>query len=304
MADIQCEYCGKPITGKYLIVDGKSYHEVCFREHVQIRCDYCDKPIDGQHNVMDGKHYHIECYRDHILAKCDICGEPLIGEYYNDYWGNAFHAFHRQELHECNSCGRLICESLTGGGFSLNDGRYICSLCNESSVEDTYVVETSLSYVRDLLAYHGIDGLPREIPISLVNKTTLRSISKTYSDAMQGFTDHSAQTRNGEIISRNSHIYILTGLPLIMFRAVLAHELMHIYLFENDLDLRSDIREGFCNLGSELVYQADNSRYSKFRLSSMMADRDPDYGLGYQKMSKLLDDRGWGYLLENLATIR
>lgn len=304
LADIHCDYCGKPISGQYLIVDGKFYHETCYRDHIQLRCDYCSKPINGEHNVLDGKHYHKECYRDHIVAKCDICGEPLTGKYYTDFWGNAFHKRHAQELHECSSCGRLICESLTGGGFTLDDGRYICSRCNETSVEDEWMVTSSLDYVKRLLAYHGIDGLPSEIPISLVGKGTLRTVSRGYSDATQGFTDHNARTRNGEIISRSSHIYILSDLPLIMFRAVLAHELMHIYLFEHDLDLRPDIREGFCNLGSEIVYQADNSRFSKFRLSSMMSDQDPNYGLGYRKMSKLLNERGWDYLLENLATIR
>jgi len=303
-AQISCDYCSKEISKTYVIVDGKTYHENCYRDNLQLRCDYCGRLIEGQHNVIDDKHYHPACYLEHIVKKCDICGEALIGKYYTDYWGNSYHVRHSAEMHECHSCGRLICEELTEGGYSLDDGRYICSLCNESAVTDEYSIESSLHYVRGLLSYQGIDGLPDEIPISLVDKQTLRNISKSYSDAMQGFTDHSAQSRNGEIISQSNHIYILSDLPLIMFRAVLAHELMHIYLFEHGLDPPSHIREGFCNLGSEHVYQNDNSKYSKFRLANMAANNDPDYGVGYRKMSKLLYERGWDYLLQNIRSIR
>jgi hypothetical protein len=120
---------------------------------------------------------------------------------------------------------------------------------------------------------------------------------------MQGFTDHNTKSRNGKIISSSSHIYILTNLPRTLFRAVLAHELLHVYLFQNDLDLRSDIREGFCNLGSELVYENDRSEFAKFRLANMKASLDPDYGVGYRKMSTLLYKKGWYQLLETLAII-
>lgn len=303
-AQQKCDHCGEEITGKYVISDGKSYHEDCYENHIQPRCDYCKEPIDGKYNIIGDKRYHPECYLNHVIPKCDICDEPLDSRYYTDFWGNSFHATHSEQLPKCFSCGRLICVSLTDGGYTLNDGRHLCSLCYQTAVSDDFLLESSLNYVIKLFASNGIRGLPDDIPISLVDQDGLKKISKSYSDAMQGFTDQSAQSRNGQIISRKSHIYILSDLPLIMFRAVLAHELLHVYLFENDLDLRSDIREGFCNLGSELVYQDDNSEYSKFRLAQMMESQDPDYGVGYRKMSKHLYQKGWMYLLDILETIR
>ena len=155
-----------------------------------------------------------------------------------------------------------------------------------------------------LLESKGIYNLPADIPITLVNQERLKQLATSYSDAMHGFTDHNMQTRNGRVVSKNSHIYILSHLPLTMFRAILAHELMHVYLFERDLDLRSDIREGFCNLGAALVYRDSRSEYAKFRLLNMEQSQDPDYGYGYRKMSAELDRWGWRYLLESLGSIR
>ena len=87
----------------------------------------------------------------------------------------------------------------------------------------------------------------------------------------------------------------------IIFNAVLAHELLHVYLFQNQLThLDSDVREGFCNLGSNLIYEHYNTELSKYRMLNMNENKDPDYGLGYRKMKKLLDIEGWKRLLSRL----
>ncbi|NQV51516.1 MAG: protein DA1 [Candidatus Marinimicrobia bacterium] len=299
-AQSKCSYCSKPITGTYLTSDGKAYHEDCYRDHIQPRCDYCKKPIDGPYNLLDGKKYHSSCYRDHILAKCDICDTPIEGIYVTDFWNNSFHKYHTEDLHECFTCGRLICQNLTFGGYILEDGRNLCGICNETAVTDDFLLEASLTYVTRLLNYNGIYGIPKDIPVTLVDANTLKRLAHSQSDAMHGFTDQNIQTLSGKVISKKSHIYILSHLPLLMFRAVLAHELLHVYLFESNLDLKPDMREGFCNLGSEMVYLNDNSEYARFRLTNMKASKDPDYGIGYQKMSKLLEKWGWTYLLGTL----
>ncbi len=303
-AELKCGYCEKTITGNYLTSEGKSYHEDCYREHIQPHCEHCSELIYDAYNILDGKKYHPECYTNHIIPKCDICEGPLTGTYIDDFWGNSYHASHNSELPECHSCGRLICENLTRGGFKLSDGRHVCSICNETAVEGDFLLESSLDHVKRLLESNEIDGLPEDIPITLVDSHTLKKLSKIYSDSVHGFTDHSMQTRNGRVVSRESHIYILSHLPLTMFRAVLAHELLHVYLFEHDLDLRSDIREGFCNLGSEMVYEYSRSEYARFQLRNMQESQDPDYGIGYRKMSRELDKKGWRYLLETLDSIR
>lgn len=301
--ELKCDYCNKAIQGSYVGADSKNYHEGCYRGYVQPKCAHCGELIEGQYNLSNDKMYHLNCFTHNILPKCTVCNGPLEGTYFTDYWENSFHASHSSELPECGTCGRLICDELTGGGFELADGRYLCGICNETAVDNDFLLGASMTYVRRLLEINGIDNLPMDIPISLVDQRQLKKLSMSYSEAMHGFTENNIQTRNGRVISTDSHIYILSHLPLTMFRAVLAHELLHVYLFENDLELRSDIREGFCNLGSELVYKDIDSEYAKFCLLNMQKSQHPEYGIGYRKMSKLLDQRGWDYLLATLDEI-
>ena len=102
------------------------------------------------------------------------------------------------------------------------------------------------------------------------------------------------------IINQDYHIYILSNLHRIIFNAVLAHELLHVYLFQHHLVLESDVREGFCNLGSNIVYDHYGSKLGEYRIISMEESSDPDYGLGFKKMKSILDQIGWGRLLRKL----
>ena len=83
----------------------------------------------------------------------------------------------------------------------------------------------------------------------------------------------------------------------------LAHEFFHVYLFQNDYDLRSDLREGFCNLGSQLIFKKDSSILSKYLLDSMYESDDPDYGKGFIKMNSMLEKNGWNKLLGDLVRL-
>lgn len=298
-----CSYCKKEIRGEYLTNASGSYHPSCYREHVQPRCDYCKKPIEDSYKILDNKNYHIHCYEDHILDKCDICSKPLEGTYLTDFWGNAYHKYHSQGASECGTCGRLISENLSQGGVLLNDGRVVCGICQATAVTQDNYRDAYLREVRRLLRQHGVDNLPDEIPVTLVDATTLKNLSKINSEEMRAFTDHRTELINGQIVRRESHIYVLNHLPLIVFKAVLAHELLHVYLFEEDLHLSSADREGFCNLGSELVYEFDGSKMAQFQLRSMQQSKDPDYGLGYRKMSQLLNQKGWVRLLDSLSDL-
>ena len=75
---------------------------------------------------------------------------------------------------------------------------------------------------------------------------------------------------------------------------------MDVYLFKNNIKLSSQKREGFCNLGSRLVYEDYNDQFSNIKLDLMKKNKDPDYGKGYIIMSKILKQNGWHNLLINL----
>jgi hypothetical protein len=121
---------------------------------------------------------------------------------------------------------------------------------------------------------------------------------------MKGFTYHNKTMLKGMKIREETHIYILSNMHSIAFKAVLAHELLHVYLFLNDYTLPSDIREGFCNLGSQLIFTTTNTNLSNYFLNSMYQNKDPDYGIGFLKMNKVLEEQGWKQLLKRLGSIK
>ena len=127
--DLKCQFCANNIKGRYIIQEKMVYHEICYREHVQLRCDYCDEIINNSYNIDRGKKYHKSCYRENILEKCDVCFQPIDSEYVKDHYNNLYHNSHRSSMPLCESCNRLICKSITNGGYSINSQRNICNIC-------------------------------------------------------------------------------------------------------------------------------------------------------------------------------
>ena len=121
------------------------------------------------------------------------------------------------------------------------------------------------------------------------------------SDGLQGYTKYNYQTIGREKINENFTIYILSNLHRLNFRAVLAHEILHVYLFNNNISLKKSLIEGFCNLGSKFVYNsAPESKISELKLESMFINNHPEYGRGFRIMDAELERKGWAVLLKNL----
>ena len=62
---------------------------------------------------------------------------------------------------------------------------------------------------------------------------------------IQGYTNYEESTLAGKIIDQDYHIYILSNLHEEIFNAVLAHELLHVYLFQNQIDLNQILEKDF-----------------------------------------------------------
>ena len=298
---IYCDHCNRKIEGSYNTSKGKNYHKSCFQQFIQKRCDECGDVINGIYNLHQDKQYHQSCYVDFILPKCDICYKPVEDKYIKDHWGNYYHHYHEDKMPSCDNCNRLISKQLTKGGFSINSNRFVCNLCKPSVVVSQLQTKKNLIEVLNVLNKVGIKGLPKTIPVALVDsKNDLIKMSGHKHGNIQGYTNYEESSLNGKVIDQEYQIYILSNLHKEIFNAVLAHELLHVYLFQNQIDLKSDIREGFCNLGSSLIYENNRSKLSEFRLKNMKQNLDPDYGLGFRKMKKILDKIGWKRLLKKL----
>ena len=232
---------------------------------------------------------------------CTICSEPLQNEFLIDAWGNPFHPKHQKEGIFCNSCSRIISQKVTKGGYRYNDERHICSLCQITVVQNESEMKSSYLSVLSQLDSIGINTLPNKINIELINLIELNN--KT------GYQNHGNIKGYTFIDKSNIHkltytVFILFGLPKVEFEAVLAHELLHVWIEFNGVNLKPLIKEGFCNLGSFLIYYNDNTKFSKIHLDAMDNDIHPIYGDGYRKMKNNLDLIGWTSLLEKLESIK
>ena len=95
----------------------------------------------------------------------------------------------------------------------------------------------------------------------------------------------------------------MSNLHRVNFRAVLAHEMLHVYLF-NNISLKKSLIEGFCNLGSKYVYNsAPESKISELKLESMFKNNHPEYGRGFRIMDAELERKGWAVLFKKFGEL-
>ena len=299
---INCDYCKYKIKNSYIKSNNKNYHDICYEKYIVPKCSFCNKLIKGLYINEDSLQYHENCFYNHIVDKCSICNKPLIDSYLVDSWNNKFHAHHKKE---CNSCNRIISDNTSNGGFYINTDRTICGICNKTIVKSNKDVMHCKKYVVELLEKMGFAGLSLDIPIQIVNQTVLCNLySKSNCNSHRGLThyEYEYNTRSKIINedSKENRIYILDYLPEIEFLSILAHEYLHVWLNMNNLKFNSTITEGFCQLGSALVYESNLTDFSKVKLYEMQENEDPDYGIGYNKMKNCLNEYKWDGLIEKI----
>ena len=98
-------------------------------------------------------------------------------------------------------------------------------------------------------------------------------------------------------------VYILNNLPKIQFEAALAHEFLHIWLFKKNITLDKPLMEGFCNLGSYLIYKLDDTKFSKILLLSLENTETNSDAYKYTILKKMMEKHNFKYILNNIQTI-
>ena len=298
---LKCARCNKTIKGEYIIFEGKNYHPACF-EIIVPKCSVCGESLAGdQYVVTDKGKYHQRCYEQHIALRCDVCGLPLEGTYKEDHWGTKYHLEHEHELDRCAYCARFICQSVTGGGYDYDDGRHVCAICYKSAVTEKWQVYAAVERVRSLLAKHSISVDMAEIPVSLVSPQQLSALSGVDSDDEMGFCKLLNTVYAGETIARSHSVFILIGLPELVFEGVLAHEMMHAWLNLNCRKLPPPRHtEGSANYASYLTYSQYDNDFARYLIQSLEKSPDPLYGEGYRQIKKYVDRHGLPSLLITL----
>jgi hypothetical protein len=263
-------------------------------------CEYCGSALGSEWIVYREKKYHPLCFENHIQLKCLICGKAINGEYYEDEWGNMAHVEHNgKKTKHCSFCTRIINDKEKN--LVLSDGRNkICSICLESVIFSREQIEISFQYVISLFDKVGFNGIPDSVKIRIVSKFQ-GSEKNPLGSHTSGITKTRIITYSNGRKKREHEIEILEGLPSIEFNAVLAHELLHVWLNEQEINLVTNAKtEGFCNLGAYLVYSTDSSKLSEILLQRMYKNYDLIYGAGFRNMLGRLKKSGWKSLINEI----
>lgn len=221
--------------------------------------------------------------------RCIVCGKPIVGKYYKDEWGNMVCYSHYNGV--CNCCGRLLMPY---------EKRY----CHNCATTCVYAEDKNLwKTVRKIIAYIeyqfnniGVYVDMTSVDIQLVSRKTMKH-SGTKRTVPLG------TARNWESNRRKYHqICLLDGMPKLELAAVLAHELGHVWIFQQGLyDHLSKVEnEGICELLSYTMLETVKSKESIEMRRQMNLSKDPVYGEGFRMMKRRLEDNGWSKFIQSL----
>ena len=301
MAGLICAHCRGLLGEKWTVFKGKKYHPDCYKKYVQPRCGECGLTILGEYTEDQDGVYHVECYKQRKLPRCDVCLQPIEGDYVKDLWGNISHTSHNGKPYKmCSSCSVIVSGRTSKGGFLYSDGRVVCGRCRANAVFHPSSVAHLTHTVIDTLARSGFGDFPDNVTVTLVDLHSMKSKSGSDKKTTKGFT-RTSKTSVGSFTLYSSHeIFILYGLPELEFKGVLAHELIHAWLNARKITLSRKETEGFCNIGSMLVYRHHDTPLAAALLDNMQNDPDPIYGDGYRSMLKRLEQNGLPDLIEKV----
>jgi len=329
-AAVTCDHCDKPIDeGRWITVDGKNYHanhflcercgadltrqpfyeeagkyydSTCYAVLFMDACDYCGEPLVGKYMQNESGKYHVSCYEEHIATRCGICGGIISDRYFIDSRGNNFHAEHKDEYPECEYCGCLAAEAITGEGARYDDNRQVCGLCLAEVVSGADEAKRLMADVLVRLTGHGIVIDEKKIPLELIDRNRMQRISKGAHKDPLGYTTYKrTSTLGGLISSKDFRIYVLHGLPRPEFEFAIAHELMHVWLFKNaPLEMNPVLCEGSCDYAATRVLLLSKEDGATRVWRKAMENPDAVYGEGLRNVDSYVNRVGIGTWLEYL----
>jgi hypothetical protein len=293
-----CKACGGDISGHFFETKGNFYHPHHFT------CAYCAAPITGQYTTYRSENYHNDCFKDHIARRCTLCRQPIEGEYIVDYWGNAYHKRHSNEVPTCDFCDRFLSAETLEGGVRFSDGRSLCGICHRSAVKKLGQAKALMNQVAAQMRRIGMGFDTVDLRLHLIGLRKMQEIANFRSHDLRGFTDyHEERNLFGRTRKRQIDVYLLFGMPKVEMIGTMAHELTHVWQFLNGR-LNSDpaLSEGSCNFVSYwILKQMTPGREADFIIESMLRDDDLIYGEGFRRVKRYVERNGISGLLTLLS---
>ena len=291
---IRCTLCGKKISGRYLVSDGKAdCSQRCF-DRTLPRCATCGKILrDNRFQYKNRQYCSIDCMKP-VLPKCDSCHQPIAGKYgvYPTPMGEK-----RVLCHHCSRLPRCFACELPGKGARLPDGRRTCASCAKESIRDPEEAERLFQEVRERTEKLLGEEIRCPLRLRLVDEPTLRAVTNLPPDKNTielGYCRSNMLERKGktisEIIGYRCEVYLLDSLPRWRFREIAAHELAHHWQYHAAPYLRDRVmQEGFAEYMASLV----NREFGQENLNARIEQRrDPVYGAGFRKIRSVARREG------------
>lgn len=278
-----CSLCGQKLGGRfftYLLAERSEKRPlvVCIDcETTAPRCRLCGRPMAAW-LAQDG--ICAACLAER--PRCIACGQPV---------GNGFRTEDGSQRVYCRHCAQtrprcLACNVPVGpNGRLLPDGRYRCSLCDKTAIDDPEQAQQLYNALCAMLATHL--GLKLNVPTPLVPvdrgqlEAVLTALGRQYVQGRQRL--HGIYARRG--VKRG--IYVELGLPRVQMLQVMAHELGHAWQTEHDPLLEDPILvEGI----AEWVAYKTMEAYGETRVAQHMLTRQDIYGQGLRRVLALFSE--------------
>lgn len=242
---------------------------------------------------------------------CIYCHQEINGEYYYDWCDTKVCSSHKPYVMECSCCHHYFV--LGNGGLVLQDGRHICEICRRREV-NSLNIGTHIDNVYQWLAEKGFNEIQRDhVSIELVSQTEMKKRSPGLEAA--GLHAGSADINNEHGLSGfHQNISILSHYNYIQFEATLAHELIHAWQLQQNIqdfarystDKASKARaEGFAQLGCYIVYKkryeiAEHMLTANDTVDATEAKQIMQYCLNFVKMELKNTDINYGVTFDKL----
>lgn len=176
--------------------------------------------------------------------RCAACGGPLIGRYYTLLDRNARYCETCITTRpRCDNCGAPLGPDY----WRLHDGRLQCSYCHSTAVYDPAIARGIFE--------ETVTGLVAQLDLRLNVGAEFRLVDAPALNTLRSEESAPPLHPSGEPIrllglyqrqGRQRVIYMLYGLPRLLFRTTVAHEYAHVWQGENCPLLTSELlREGF-----------------------------------------------------------
>ena len=303
-----CQACQKPLAQTFVPRGERLYHPECHERLFAIRCTHCQQLVEGAYQKDVTGRYHPACFRERYQLTCALCQQALEQEWLEDGWGQKAHRHHLEgPTGQCHVCARLMLPLVAAGGRVLSDGRLLCSGCHRDEVRDFKQIQACKLAVIAQMQAVGFDYIPDYIQIQLSEDQQLlnQRLRASPTGNIHGYTRTAQRMIPGYGLILEHSIHVLSGLPVVAFMGVVAHELLHVWIHERGLTHLSHAQvEGFCNLGTALICtqaHQQGSELARVLLERMETDPDLAYGEGYRIMAWHLQQLGWPALLALLT---